>query len=200
MNVSFNKTGIVSSPHHVINDNILADTNRGSYCWNPASGNGAYSLASSGEGAKYTVTTKATNWCVFSFRPTNNNEVMNKLHNVGKFTLSFDIRGSVATSGLVPRYVNGDATKSLINWPAFSFPANEWYHYVGTATSTGDVVSMQNFYINYLFEVGTYEFKNLKIEAGEVATPYCHHPNDADYSTNIINPNLLVNTDFSSRY
>ena len=169
--------------------NLLKDTNKGNYRWLAPSGNGTGTVTSilidGINCVRYEMTVKSTNWCVFAFRPTNNVEVMNTLHEIDSYTLSFDIFPSQPINNAIPRYVDGNAQNNLINWPSFSAPANAWYHYEGTAVSSGATQSNQSFYINYLFDIGTYDFKNLKIEIGTKATGYNVHIEES-FLSNII--------------
>lgn len=169
--------------------NLLKDTNKGNYRWLAPSGNGTGTITSilidGINCARYEMTVKSTNWCVFAFRPTNNVEVINTLHETNSYTLSFDIFPSQPINNAIPRYVDGNAQNNLINWPSFSAPANAWYHYEGTAISSGATQSNQSFYINYLFDIGTYDFKNLKIEIGTKATGYNVHIEES-FLSNII--------------
>lgn len=169
--------------------NLLKDTNKGNYRWIAPSGNGTGTVTSilidGINCVRYEMTVKSTNWCVFAFRPTNNTEVMDILHEINSYTLSFDIFPSQPINNAIPRYVDGNAQNNLINWPSFSAPANAWYHYEGTAISSGATQSNQSFYINYLFDIGTYDFKNLKIEIGTKATGYNTHSEES-FLSNII--------------
>lgn len=169
--------------------NLLKDTNKGNYRWIAPSGNGTGTVTSilidEINCVRYEMTVKSTNWCVFAFRPTNNTEVMDTLHEINSYTLSFDIFPSQPINNAIPRYVDGNAQNNLINWPSFSAPANAWYHYEGTAISSGATQSNQSFYINYLFDIGTYDFKNLKIEIGTKATGYNTHSEES-FLSNII--------------
>lgn len=181
MSVNINRAGVAAVGGAGIRPNLFSDTLAGSTYWYNANGNGSYAketiIDETGTPCcRYIINTKATNWCVFAFAPSNMGTVRQYLHDNPNttLTLSFDARSSVPMNGVNPTIKDTNAQNNFISFSWFTIPtADTWVHYIGTGTILTEDISAQVLYMNKLFEVGTYDFKNVKLEVGDTATPYC---------------------------
>ena len=174
--------------------NLLLGTNMGASWWSEMNGNGSYSKSTIDTiGVRYTVTRQATDWCVIMFKGSDDfvsaRDVLSSTDE--SFTLSFDFRASTAVDPFTVGSRKGNGLGSQILFGTVtSTITGEWEHFELTNKTLGVSPDSQYIYINHKFPVGTYDFKNLKLERGTVATDWTQAPEDMQISSR----NLLLGT------
>ena len=170
-------------------ENLLAGTNNGAVNWQWTMQVGDFTKAeettlSGVKGCKFTRgSTAQSGWSVIYYSVVDESVFESSTN----YTLSVDIYPSVATSFIVSvRQTNG-TNAFTTNSDAQSVVPNKWnrivFHLTTVSTlpsSTEEVIYFQN------MNSGTgvsYIFRNLKLEKGSVATPWCPNKNDELYST-----------------
>ena len=164
--------------YNALNPNLFQGTNEGRTAWNHGAGNSTSLLASypfeTGSGIILTVEVPATNWLYLLYYPTNNAAIKAMFAVAGNtYTLSCDVYCSVATT-VNFYYMAGNAVgNQIVNKSAACTVG--WNHVSVTTTSNGTESANQALYISGFNKVGEFIVKNLKLEEGSVATPYCSY-------------------------
>lgn len=128
------------------------------------------------------------NWCSVGFAKDSNDNVGNKLSVGDTYTMSVEIK--VENGTILPSiFINdGNSYKRLQG----TIKINKWVQYSYTAVWNTPGTSYGNISLHLGFSgvIGTYYFRNFKLEKGNIATPWCPAPGDALYSTMGYNNNI----------
>lgn len=128
------------------------------------------------------------NWCPVRFAKDSNVNVGNKLSVGDTYTISVEIK--VENGTILPDiFINsGNSYKRLKG----TIRINQWvqYSYTSVWNAPGTDYGNISLHLGFSSAIGTYYFRNFKLEKGSVATPWCPAPGDALYSVMGYNNNI----------
>lgn len=172
------QAGMTNFGGQIGNENIALKTNQGTTGWNWALQSGGRTISEVIEDGikccKFTRdNTASTGWSYISYSHINRSVYKPNT----KYTVSFDVKASGSTQ-LGVGIMSGDSSNQLCSLvKTVNLNANAWTKcsVVLTTVATFPSATNQVLYINGLDSStgSTYIFKNLKIELGTEATPWC---------------------------
>lgn len=181
--VKLPNAGITNFGATIGNENIALDTNKGTTGW-------GWGLHSGGRTIREVIedgisccemvrdSVASTGWSFISYNRINRSKYLaNKT-----YTVSFEVKSSVETSFYVGIKEGNSSNPICADVKAGNTVANKWTKLKATITTVATLPSSTN-QVLYLYEMNSgtgvkYIFRNLKIEEGAEATPWCPHKDE----------------------
>ena len=132
------------------------------------------------------------NYASISFSQNSNDNVGAKLSVGDKYTISCDIKVEEGTV-LPTLFINaGNAYKQLQG----TIVLNEWIrvYYTSRWNDPGTTYGNISLHLGFSSAIGTYYFKNFKLEKGSFPTPWCPAPTDELYTTMGLNNEIIYDS------